>query len=86
MGLLSEHFIINKVDKKLVINAVPAYMDSIALNMISNAIKYRSNERSSYLKINLVEDDSNITLLFDSNRSLVKRIGSEIKRQKSSKK
>ena len=28
----------------------------------------------------------NITLLFDSNRSLVKRIGSEIKRQKSSKK
>lgn len=29
----------------------PAYMDSIFLNLISNAIKYRSDERDSYVKV-----------------------------------
>lgn len=59
--------IINKVDKKLVINTVPAYMDSIALNMISNAIKYRCHEKTSYLKVSMVEEDAAVTLLFEDN-------------------
>jgi len=40
-----------KVEKKLQINAIPAYMDSILLNLFTNSIKYSSPERSLALRI-----------------------------------
>ncbi len=59
--------IINKVDKDLIIKAVPAYLDSIVLNMMTNAIKYRSVERPSYLKISSKMTGSMHTLYFEDN-------------------
>lgn len=59
--------IINNVDKDLVVKAVPAYLDSIALNMITNAIKYRSTERKSYLIINATVEKSMVTISFEDN-------------------
>ncbi len=40
-----------KVEKNLQINAIPAYMDSILLNLFTNSIKYSSPKRSLILKI-----------------------------------
>ncbi|GHC58983.1 PAS domain S-box protein [Ulvibacter litoralis] len=61
--------IINNVDKNLTVKGVPAYFDSIVLNMITNAIKYRSEERASYLKIyaDVETEQSMITLFFKDN-------------------
>lgn len=43
--------IINEVPKNLTIFGVAAYLDSILLNFLTNAIKYSSKERDSYIKI-----------------------------------
>lgn len=61
--------IINNIDKNLTINGIPAYLDSIVLNMITNAIKYRNEERVSYLKIYAEVDNelSKTTLFFKDN-------------------
>ena len=42
---------INTVSPKIKINAVPSYMESILTNLITNAIKYRSNDRSPKIEI-----------------------------------
>lgn len=39
------------VPEDLNVNVIPAYLDSILLNIISNSIKYRSPERAAQLKI-----------------------------------
>ena len=57
----------NKVNKQIQIKGVPAYVDSIVLNLISNAIKYRSKERKSYLNIDIKTTDSTVTILFEDN-------------------
>lgn len=59
--------IINNVDDDLIIKGVPAYIDSIVLNLITNAIKYRSKERPSYLKINANTEESIVMLSFEDN-------------------
>ena len=42
----------NNVDKKQMIWSVPAYLDSIVLNLVTNAIKYRSPDRKPVITIN----------------------------------
>ena len=37
--------IVNKVEANCEIKAIPAYLDSVILNFLTNAIKYRSNDR-----------------------------------------
>ncbi|HEY9185447.1 MAG TPA: PAS domain S-box protein [Salegentibacter sp.] len=59
--------IINQIDKDLVVKGIPAYLDSIVLNMITNAIKYRSEERSSYLKIFARVEQEVVTIFFEDN-------------------
>ncbi len=59
--------ILNKVDKQIHIKGVPAYVDSIVLNLMSNAIKYRSKERKSCLKIDVTITESAVTILFEDN-------------------
>ena len=50
--------IVNNVDEELTIMGVPAYLDSIILNFLTNAIKYRSEERDPEIKLtSLVEND-----------------------------
>jgi PAS domain S-box-containing protein len=47
--------------------AVPAYLDSILLNFITNSIKYRSPERNPVIKIAAVRVDSYIELSIEDN-------------------
>jgi PAS domain S-box-containing protein len=54
--------IVNEVDTTTMVKAVPAYLDSIIMNFITNAIKYSSSERDSYLKI-ISEKSSDYTIL-----------------------
>lgn len=37
--------LVNQVDRDLVVHSVPAYLDSIILNLLTNAVKYSSPER-----------------------------------------
>tara|TARA_R110000868_G_scaffold20539_4_gene86859 strand:+ start:4222 stop:7293 length:3072 start_codon:yes stop_codon:yes gene_type:complete len=41
----------NKIDPNIVIQGIPAYLESILLNFITNGIKYSSNERESFIKM-----------------------------------
>jgi PAS domain S-box-containing protein len=57
----------NLLDKDLKIKGVPAYIDSISLNFITNSLKYRHTERNSYLKIYAVQDKSHHIICFEDN-------------------
>ncbi|WP_418264810.1 PAS domain S-box protein [Flavobacterium faecale] len=59
--------IINEVDTSTMVQAVPAYLDSIVMNFMTNAIKYSSNERDSYLRINTEKTNDYIILKFSDN-------------------
>ena len=59
--------IINKTPKNLIVKGIPAYLDSVLLNMITNAIKYRSKERKSYLKIYTNSSTNMVTIFFEDN-------------------
>ena len=41
--------IYNEVDPNLEILGISAYVDSILLNFLSNAVKYKSNKRSAFI-------------------------------------
>jgi PAS domain S-box-containing protein len=43
--------VINEVNSDVVVEAVPAYLESIINNLLTNAIKYRDEEKSSFVKI-----------------------------------
>jgi PAS domain S-box-containing protein len=43
--------VINELQGPLIIEAIPAYIDSILLNLITNAIKYKSHDRSAFIRI-----------------------------------
>lgn len=59
--------IINNVPNNININYIPAYLDSILLNLLTNAIKYRAEERLPVIEISLTEDDSFYTLFVKDN-------------------
>lgn len=43
--------IVNDINENVYIKGVPAYLDSIILNFLTNAIKYRSEDRSPQVKL-----------------------------------
>ncbi|WP_298498792.1 PAS domain S-box protein [uncultured Algibacter sp.] len=43
--------IINYIDEELCVKAIPAYLDSIILNFLTNAIKYRSDKRLPKIRL-----------------------------------
>ena len=50
--------IINYIDEDLCVRGIPAYLDSIILNFLSNAIKYRSDKRLPKIRLTAsVQDD-----------------------------
>lgn len=59
--------IINNINPKLQILGLPAYLDSIVLNFLTNGIKYRSLERDSYVTLDAEKDGENIILSIEDN-------------------
>ncbi|UZO80986.1 PAS domain S-box protein [Aquimarina sp. ERC-38] len=55
------------IDADIRILGVPAYLDSILLNLITNGIKYRSTERNSYINISSVCYKDQIEILVEDN-------------------
>ncbi|UCD60258.1 MAG: PAS domain-containing protein [Flavobacteriaceae bacterium] len=80
--LLKEKNTICKIDvgKNLQINAIPAYIDSILLNLFTNSLKYSSPERSLAIKIS-AESIGQYTIVTFSDNGLgidLKRHGDKI--------
>lgn len=50
-------YIVNKVDKNIEIPAIPSYMESIILNLLTNAVKYSSPERASMIVLENENDE-----------------------------
>ena len=59
--------IINDVEKKVFVNGVPAYLDSIILNFLTNAIKYRDKTRDPKIHIRSEEQHKFIVLVVKDN-------------------
>ncbi|GGZ77493.1 sensor histidine kinase [Algibacter mikhailovii] len=59
--------IINRIDEELLVKGVPAYLDSIILNFLTNAIKYRSEERQSKVEISSTNEDQFVVLKIEDN-------------------
>ena len=51
LAKISNVTIYNEVDPNLEIVGIEAYVDSILLNFLSNAVKYKSDERSAFIKL-----------------------------------
>lgn len=54
--------IINEISDHLYIKGIPAYLDSILINFLSNAIKYRSKERLPKIKLSTSVQDEYVVL------------------------
>lgn len=59
--------VVNEVDKQANVLAVAVYLDSIILNLLTNAIKYRSHERRSYVQLRSIEIEDFIVLEVNDN-------------------
>ena len=49
------------------VKSVESYLDSILINVITNGLKYCSDERDSYIKIYLIEQDNFLVLCVEDN-------------------
>lgn len=59
--------IINEVNETIQIQGIPAYVDSIVLNMITNAIKYKAADKESFLRIYCEEEMEKLHVYFQDN-------------------
>ncbi|RZS99832.1 PAS domain S-box protein [Aquimarina brevivitae] len=57
----------NSVSKDLKVKAVPAYLDSIILNLLSNALRYRSEDRESFVSFHTQRQNDYIILNVEDN-------------------
>ena len=55
------------IDKSLKVNAIPAYLDSVLLNLFTNSLKYRSPDRKLEIKVIAEKNDKDVLLLFRDN-------------------
>lgn len=54
--------IINEVEKNIMVQYNPAYLESILLNFISNAVKYSSAERQAEIALSVIYENSEMCL------------------------
>ncbi|MGH2667386.1 sensor histidine kinase [Flavobacterium sp.] len=59
---ISHAQIINTIDKSVTVNYNPAYLDSVMLNFILNAVRYRHPERNPVIELNSYEEKEYIVL------------------------
>ncbi|MEA5426308.1 PAS domain S-box protein [Arcicella lustrica] len=57
----------NNINTDEKVLAIPAYLDSIMLNFLTNAIKYSSDERDSYIKLSTVIEKDYLILKIEDN-------------------
>ena len=63
--------IYNEIDDKHNVKGVPAYLDSILLNFLSNAIKYKSDKRVPIIELNsIVEEDYLVFKIKDNGKGI----------------
>jgi len=48
------------IDPKLKVKSVPAYLESIILNLMTNAVKYREPERESKIELKAVKENNHV--------------------------
>ncbi|MEP7317899.1 MAG: PAS domain S-box protein [Panacibacter sp.] len=58
---------INEIDEQLNVYAVPAYLDSILLNLFTNSIKYKSPERNSFIKLSAKKEKEHVMFSIQDN-------------------
>ncbi|RTY97089.1 HAMP domain-containing histidine kinase [Flavobacterium sp. RSP49] len=63
----SKIVITNTIPDHLIVNAIPAYLDSILLNLFTNAIKYKSPHRTATLEISYETKDNYSIINFKDN-------------------
>lgn len=68
-GEISMHDIIfeNSVPADIIVSYNEAYLESILLNFLSNAIKYRSHERKAFVKVNAYYEEGSLLLEIEDN-------------------
>jgi PAS domain S-box-containing protein len=59
--------IINEVNSDVIIFAIPAYLESIILNFITNGIKYKSENKDAFVKITAHNENNYTVLSFSDN-------------------
>lgn len=59
--------LINEINPIHTVMAMPAYLESVILNFVTNSIKYASAERKSYVKLSSFEDEHFIVLDVEDN-------------------
>ncbi|WP_338767506.1 PAS domain S-box protein [Bernardetia sp. ABR2-2B] len=59
--------VINKVDKNLLVDAIPAYLESIILNFLTNSIKYKAEGRKPKINIFAEKNPQYITFSIKDN-------------------
>ncbi|QIE59473.1 PAS domain S-box protein [Rasiella rasia] len=57
----------NRVDSAIMVSAIPAYLDSIILNFLTNAIKYQSNERIPEIVVEAIKEKNFIKMSIKDN-------------------
>lgn len=57
----------NKLEEGLKVKAIPAYLDSAILNILTNAIKYRSEERPLLIELNSTMENGYVVLAIRDN-------------------
>jgi len=59
--------VINNVDEQLKVSVIPGYLDSIAMNFITNAIKYSDPAKDSFVKIEAEAEGDFVVLKISDN-------------------
>ncbi|WP_084519486.1 PAS domain S-box protein [Christiangramia echinicola] len=59
--------LINEVPEDCYVKGIRAYMESILLNFTTNAIKYRAEERDSFVRFSIEEEKNFIRLIIEDN-------------------
>jgi PAS domain S-box-containing protein len=75
--------IINEVKEDLYLHTIPAYLESIILNFLTNGIKYKAENRNSFIKVSSYSQGQFIVLQFEDNGlgiDLIKSLLSDKKR------
>jgi PAS domain S-box-containing protein len=59
--------LVNNIDPGTVVIALPAYIDSIILNLLTNGIKYRSAERESFVRLSVITEGEFLVIRSEDN-------------------